>query len=151
MGCNQTMTEVNTRLMINGYNLPKAKQSACLCFERKHRFIGGYDCDEEVKEIVMKHFGDLDDNLRHGLKIKYYSLKEQIKIEKKIGLIIHGSKLADTPENYIGIYITPTNDQIPLYVGQICKKMIGNEYIADLDMLEMCLETPNFDVYYYND
>ena len=140
-----------TNLMINGYNLPKAKQTASSCWGRAQRFVDGFNCQEDIKELVEKHFGDLDDNLNRGLRIKFYGLKEQVKNEKKIGLVIYGSKLKDIPENYIGMYINPQNVQVPLYVGQICKKLISNEYICDLDMLEMCLETPNFDTYYNND
>jgi len=140
-----------TNLMINGYNLPKAKQTASICWGRAQRFVDGFSCQEDIKELVEKHFGDLDDNMKRGLRIKFYGLKEQVKNEKKIGLMIYGSKLKDIPENYIGLYYNPQNIQVPLYVGQICKRLISNEYIADIEMLEMCLETPNFDTYYNND
>lgn len=148
---NQEDQKNNVSFMVNGFNLLKAKQAASSSFGRSQRFITGFSCYEDARNLIEKHFGDLNDNMNRGLKIKYYGLKEQVKCEKKIGLIIYASKFKDIPDNFIGMYISNDNKQVPLYIGQICKRLISKEYISDYEMLEMCIETPNFEYYYYND
>jgi len=51
-------------------------ESAQMVFIRKQRFIDGYSVDEQIEQLLLYYFGDINKLQQDGL-VKYYHLLKQ--------------------------------------------------------------------------
>jgi hypothetical protein len=103
---------------------------------------------QELMMILTDIFGDLDDNIQTGLRKKYYKYKQHIRENGDICMTSYGRTLPDSPETYIGMYISPANKQVPLYASNLCGSMLEpNVYFADIELIDECIKTPNIHLY----
>ena len=120
-------------------------ESAKMVFIRKQRFIDGYSIDEQIEQLLLYYFGDINKLQQDGL-VKYYHLLKQYVIENKIiGLILYGKDISK--DKIIIPYITNKNKTIHLTIQSICNCLL-TEYFDNDTILDLCKDTPGFDIYY---
>ena len=100
-------------------------EASRLAIVRSRRLIdSNTTLTQNLMMILTDIFGDLDDNIQTGLRKKYYKYKQHIRENGDICMTAYGRTLLDSPETYIGIYISPENKQIPLDDSKIAKEVI---------------------------
>ena len=125
----------------------KEEAAAIFCFKRAGRFVEGYDIDQELTELLTLYFGDLNKLHQLGLIYHYNKLKDHVIENNLIGLILYGTNIDDNLNKIINVYNTQNNKQIDLKIKTICIYLI-KEYIKKENVKELCIKTPNFEIYY---
>jgi len=130
------------------------ENAAMLVFSRTERFVGGYSCLEELKNILVSLFNNkkLEDT---GLKNIYEQLKNEIITNNNIGLFLIGKHKYRISDKYKKInindtlykYIDQNNNIMNLTIHSICYYLI-EDYFRKNEILELCKKTPNFKIYY---
>ena len=124
------------------------KEAAAMVFQRTGRFCDGYDINKEVKNLLIKFFGNRTLLEKHGLSHFYTHLKSFVIHNKQIGLIIYGSMNNNKfKEDIIGKYKDPNNNVIDLYCSDLCKNLL-EQYFTEDEIKDACFKTPNFNIYY---
>jgi hypothetical protein len=134
----------------NPYGFPtNIEKAAITVFKRKGRFIGGYDINNDLYNLINKYFGNLELLYENGLVHYYKQIVEEIKEKKLIGLILYGANINNIPQNIqnVNTYTTQDNMSINLTITSICKYIL-EDYIGSDNIDNLCKETPNFDGYY---
>ena len=107
------------------------ENAAMLVFSRTERFVGGYSCLEELKNILVSLFNNkkLEDT---GLKNIYQQLKNEIITNNNIGLFLIGKHKHRISDKYKKInindtlykYIDQNNNSMNLTIHSICYYLI---------------------------
>ena len=126
--------------------LTNEEQTAMMVFRRMPRFMEGYNIMDELKNLLSE-FKDIPNLQISGLKKEYQNLKNKVIQEKKIGLIIYGLTLCDLNDYHYGIYQTENQNTFNLSIKSICY-YLRNEYFDNHEIKDLCMTTPNFDIYY---
>ena len=133
-------------------NLNNIQNSAVTCFVRKSRFIGNYNPESELKDILLTFFGNSKKIHNTGLKEQYNLLKHYVEKNNLIGLILFGANMNNIKDSnqHINYYTQLNNNNIELTISSICIVLL-NEYFdynnqSYIDSL--CKKTSNFDIYY---
>lgn len=126
--------------------LNKEEKAAILCFRRHERFDESYNINNELN-LLLLDFYDVEKLHKDGL-IKYYDkLKETVRNEYKIGLILYGSIIEDKNNKLISIYHTKDNNKVELYTRTLCLFLL-NDFFTSSEIITLCKITPNFKIYY---
>lgn len=146
----------------NPWKYPSREETvAMICYKRKERFVEGYNYLEELKELVLKYFGNQTNLEIFGLAKYYNELQRDVEENKLIGLILLGTQTdtdTDTDNdnnnnniseqlNFVNNYTTKSGDKIKLTLASITQHLI-NDYIKKDNIKRLCCETPNFHLYY---
>lgn len=140
----------------NPWKYPSREETVAMIFyKRKERFVEGYNYLEELKELLLKYFGNQTNLEIFGLAKYYNELQKDVEENKLIGLILLGTQ-TDTDNNnnniseqliFVNNYTTKSGDKIKLTLGSITQHLI-NDYIKKDNIKRLCCETPNFQLYY---
>ena len=136
----------------NPYGFLNEKQKAALTvFVRKQRFVEGYNIYYNIRELLLKFFGDTTDLVKYGLSKHYTDLKIYVEENNLIGLILYGADVNNflDKEQYISTYITQNNSVLKLQISQICQILLKEYFNNDHEYINtLCEKTPGFDIYY---
>ena len=127
----------------------KEEDAAMTAIRRKERFVGGYSPEIEIRNLLVKYFGDLQSLHKFGLVKHFKDLQSEVEEKKLIGLILLGTDVNFIPDDValINKYETIHGQIIRLTISSITQRFI-TEYIKKENVKKMCMETPNFEIYY---
>ncbi len=127
------------------------QKAAVMVFKRKGRFVEGYCPKQELRQLIMKFFGDTKKLHQNGLIHHYHLLRDAIEKRHLIGLILYGadrSNLDETDQD-VGTYTTLDMKQIKLTLNGICRYLLQDHFDEDDDRIDqMCEKTPGFKWYF---
>lgn len=136
----------------NPYGFLNEKQKAAvLVFKRKGKFNEGYNINNNLRELLIKFFGNSIELVNNGLSKHYNNLKTYVENNNLIGLILYGADVNNvkSEEQFITTYITPKNTLITLQVSPICQILLKDYFKDDENYINaLCEKTPNFEIYY---
>ena len=130
----------------------KEEKAAMTAIQRKERFVDGYSPEIELRNLLVKYFGDLQSLHKFGLVKHFKELQSEVEEKKLIGLILLGTDVNFIPDDMalINKYETIHGPIIMLTISSITQRLI-TEYIKKENVKQMCMETPNFEIYYNKD
>ena len=123
----------------------KEEKAAMTAIQRKERFVDGYSPEIELRNLLVKYFGDLQSLHKFGLVKHFKELQSEVEEKKLIGLILLGTDVNFIPDDValINKYETIHGQIIRLTISSITQRLI-TEYIKKENVKKMCMETPNF-------
>ena len=127
----------------------KEEKAAMTAIQRKEHFVGGYYPEIELRNLLVKYFGDLQSLHKFGLVKHFKELQSEVEEKKLIGLILLGTDVNFIPDDMalINKYETIHGQIIRLTISSITQRLI-TEYIKKENVKKMCMETPNFEIHY---
>ena len=127
----------------------KEEKAAMTAIQRKERFVDGYSPEIELRNLLVKYFGDLQSLHKFGLVKHFKELQSEVEEKKLIGLILLGTDVNFIPDDVslINKYETIHGQIIRLTISSITQRLI-TEYIKKENVKKMCMETPNFEINY---
>lgn len=129
----------------NHQKLTKPQLISQTCFLRISRFFDNYNYIDEIKYILNDFTKNNLNNLHaKGLRFYFNKLKQYVIKNNNIGLIILGSNLNNI---LLSVYTTNHYEQIPLYVDQICNRLLIEYFNTNDEIDNLCLLTPNYEIY----
>ena len=130
----------------------KEEEAAITAIRRTGRFVDGYYPDIELRNLLVKHFGNLQSLHKFGLVKHFKDLQSEVEEKKLIGLILLGTDVNFIPDDValINKYETIHGQLIRLTISSITQRLI-TDYIKKENVKKLCMETPNFEIYYKKD
>ena len=130
----------------------KEEEAAITAIRRTGRFVDGYYPEIELRKLLVKHFGDLQSLHKFGLVKHFKDLQSEVEEKKLIGLILLGTDVNFIPDDMalINKYETIHGQLIRLTISSITQRLI-TDYIKKENVKKLCMETPNFEIYYKKD
>lgn len=130
----------------------KEEEAAITAIRRTGRFVDGYYPDTELRNLLVKHFGNLQSLHKFGLVKHFKDLQSEVEEKKLIGLILLGTDVNFIPDDValINKYSTIHGQLIRLTISSITQRLI-TDYIKKENVKKLCMETPNFEIYYKKD
>ena len=130
----------------------KEEEAAITAIRRTGRFVDGYYPEIELRKLLVKHFGDLQSLHKFGLVKHFKDLQSEVEEKKLIGLILLGTDVNFIPDDMalINKYETIHGQLIRLTISSITQRLI-TDYIKKENVKKLCMETPNFKIYYKKD
>ena len=132
------------------FMLPEEK-AAVMSFQMKGKFIDGYNINEELYNKLLEYFNSdarLEDT---GLEIVFQRLHEAIKTEKNIGIILYGYYLLEDSKDVRGKllcqYINPRRKLLDITVESVCTNLMKKYFKSSEEVIILCKETPNYEIY----
>ena len=127
----------------------KEEKAAMTAIQRKERFVDGYSPEIELRNLLVKYFGDLQSLHKFGLVKHFKELQSEVEEKKLIGLILLGTDVNFIPDDVslINKYETIHGQIIRLTISSITQRLI-TDYIKKENVKKMCMETPNFEINY---
>lgn len=120
-----------------------------LVFKRKERFVEGYNYFEDLQDLILNYFGNRENLEKYGLRKYYKELQNDVETNKLIGLILLGTEINQVPAklNFINKYTSEAGNTIDITIVSITQTLI-TEYIKKENVKNLCIATPNFQLYY---
>ena len=131
-------------IKVEKIQLSKVEEAAALCFLRKERFVEGFICQEELIKLLNEYFGDLEVLYSEGLIAQFKKLKQTVNEHTLIGLILTGVNNTTLINRYTQQDTVITLD---ITISSICRTLI-REHFTEQEIINLCLSTPNFQIYY---
>lgn len=124
--------------------LNKIEKAASTSVMRQERFIEGFYVLTELIKLCNEFFGERCHIESTGLQIQFKAMREKVKKNNFIGLVLCGINEWDT---LICNYNTQNNSTIKLTIASITRTLI-REHFSEREIEVMCKNTPNFEIYY---
>lgn len=130
--------------------LPEEKTSV-MSFQMKGKLVYGYDINEELYTLLSGYFNSEADLEDTGLEVVLGLLREKIKTEKNIGLILYGYYLLedskDVREKLLCQYINPKMKIVDITVESVCVNLKKKYFTNSEEVIRLCKETLNYEIY----
>ena len=130
--------------------LPEEKTSV-MSFQMKGKLVYGYDINEELYTLLSGYFNSEADLEDTRLEVVLGLLREKIKTEKNIGLILYGYYLLedskDVREKLLCQYINPKMKIVDITVESVCVNLMKKYFTNSEEVIRLCKETPNYEIY----
>jgi len=137
-------------LALDTVDLTQEEKASGLCFTRQERFIWGYYMKDELFTLYHRYFGDTNVLQSEGLEAQYLKLKDDIVVNKNIGMIHASINYSDGNNRIIDYYPTMNNSVITLNLKNI-SRCLYYQYFTENERNTLSRETHNFNIYYNPD
>ena len=108
-----------------GHPTPEEKRSILKFTSREN-----YNADEELHQLVLKYFGDIDLLHESGLRHSFFLLEKEVREKQLIGLILYGADKSNKTV-HINDYTDINYNNIKITVQSVCNLLLDDYIKSD--------------------